>query len=103
MAKRGPRKVNKSQKIRDVLTEKGIDSSPSMVMALLKEKGVSVSAAQVSNVKAAMRLKASGMNGAKVRGGASSDDAIVNAIRFVRSVGSLAAARKALEEVAAIR
>lgn len=103
MAKKARRRVNKSQKIRDVLLgEQGIDASPKAVMEILKASKISVTAAQVSNVKAALRLK-QGKNGARPRGGATGDQALLSAFQFVRSVGSLSAARKALEEVASLR
>lgn len=102
MAKRASKSVNKSQKVRDILTEKGIDTSNKVIMDALKSQGITIGAAQVSNVKAAVRAK-QGMNGARQRGSASGDQAILNAFRFVRSVGGLAAARKALDEVAALR
>lgn len=102
MAKRTRRGVNKSQKIRDVLTEKGIES-PKEVMELLKTQGIKVSAAQVSNVKAAMRGKQAPSGAGKRAAAAGGEQALLSAFRFVKSVGGLSAARKALDEVSSLR
>jgi len=49
------KKVNKAEQIRQVLGTMGMDAAPKDVMAALAAKRIKVSAAQVSNIKAALR------------------------------------------------
>lgn len=62
---RGKRAVNKSDAIRAILKQKP-EAGPAEVCAVLKRRGIQVSSALVSNVKAAMLKKQGG--GAKTNG-----------------------------------
>ncbi|SRR5579871_2963783 len=58
-ADEGGAKVNKSEAIRRVLTEMGIDTSPKVVVERLAQEGIEVKAQVVSVMKGRMRGKAS--------------------------------------------
>ncbi|MBX3411947.1 MAG: hypothetical protein KF708_04455 [Pirellulales bacterium] len=55
--KAGSRGPSKAQAIRDVLNDKGHDTAPKDVIAILAQKKIKVSAAQVSNLKAELARK----------------------------------------------
>ncbi|MGE4102096.1 MAG: hypothetical protein AB7E74_09020 [Pirellulales bacterium] len=102
------KKVNKSQKIRELLeTMGGQDASPSAVVAALKGKGIKVSAAQVSNVKAYAKQGANGRKAsrkaAKSKGNLLSLADLQAAKRLVDQLGSVQAAQSAVGVLAKLR
>jgi hypothetical protein len=60
------RRINKSDKIREVLEEMGHDARPRDVVAALKSRRIKVSPAQVSNVRT--RMAAAGSSGRRRNG-----------------------------------
>jgi len=100
--KAGRRGPSKAQAIRDVLTEKGRDAAPKDVIAILAQKKIKVSAAQVSNLKADLARKAGdytakrGRRSAKVNG-----DLTLSTLMAVKAMadklGGVEKTRRALE------
>jgi hypothetical protein len=95
-------KVNKAAKIRDAFSTLGKDARPKDVIAVLAKKRVRVSSAQVSAIKSKLgngnnRIRQSSQSGDSV-----SLDALLVAKSFVDSVGTVAAARAALDALARI-
>jgi len=102
MAKK--RRINKAQAIRDYLTEHGLDTAPKDVIANFKALRITISAAQVSNIKTEMR----GGNGkASTRGRKAASrldlDALLEANRFVKRAGGINAAKAALDTLAKLQ
>lgn len=99
------RKVNKAAKIREYLSEHGLDTSPKDVMADLKAKRINVSPAQVSNVKTSMRggKPASKPGRPAKRGSAVDLDALMEANRFVKQAGGIESAKRALDTLAKLQ
>lgn len=87
--------VSKAQAIRDEFAAQGIDARPKDIIATLASKGVEVSSAQVSNIKATLGDK----SGRKGRGanGALSIEALLETKKFADSIGGVEVARKAIE------
>jgi hypothetical protein len=105
MAKRAG--VNKSQAIRDAL-KANPDKTPMEIAELLASQHVRVSPTYISNIKSTDKSarkarragKKMGRNGRKRMGnGAVAESPIMAALNFVRSAGSLDAAKQALETV----
>jgi hypothetical protein len=100
---RKPRAKSKSGAVRAYLKKKP-DAGPTEVANALKKKGINISPAHVSNVKAALRKRAEGSSGvartagangrAGRRGRRSSSDSV--------SLGSLLAARRFAESVGGV-
>lgn len=92
------RKVNKAQAIRDTLQSIGPDAKPKDVQAELSKRKITVSAAQVSNVKASLRGKASGggKNGLTV-------DSLLKAKALADKMGGVENAKRALDTLAKLR
>jgi hypothetical protein len=51
-------KINKSQKIRDMFNELGLDTSPKEIVTRLAQRGIKVTGQNVSMIKMRMRKKA---------------------------------------------
>jgi len=87
--------VSKAQAIRDEFAAQGIDARPKDIISSLASKGVEVSSAQVSNIKATLGQKP----GRRGRGanGELSIDALLETKKFADSIGGVEVARKALE------
>lgn len=104
MAKRaGRRKVNKAQAIRDVLNAKGPNTAPKEVMAELANKKISVSAAQVSNVKADLRRKSGGLStNGRGKGGVTLES-LLEAKQLADKLGGVDQAKRALDTLAKLR
>jgi hypothetical protein len=93
------RRINKSEKIREVLEQMGHDARPRDVVATLKARRIKVTPAQVSNVRA--RMEAGGANAKPGNGKFGvSIVALLDAKKLVDEVGSLAAARQTLDALA---
>ena len=101
-ASKEPR-VNKSDFIREALKELGVDAAPKQVIGRLKERGIHVSPAQVSNVKAMLK-RSSGAGRGRAGGGTRiSIDDLVEAKKFAERIGGISAAIRALEALARLR
>ena len=97
--------VNKAQAIRDELKVLGVDASPKEVIARLKKKKITVSPAQVSNVKAAERKGGytNGRKGATIKSATVSIAGLFEAKRLIDATGSVEKARQALETLAKLQ
>jgi hypothetical protein len=105
MAKKAtsPRKArsqNKAQAIRDEFSAQGGTARPKDVIAALKDKGVVVSSAQVSNIKATLFKKKRG--GRKAANGHAGNGAItltalLETKKLASRLGGLAAVKQAVE------
>lgn len=104
-------KINQSEAIRDEFKSRGIKTPPKDIIAALAAKGIDVTPALVSNVRARMLAKKKG--GAKRgrgrvakprRGGQNGDlvsmAALADAKRLIEKTGGVAEARKALDAMA---
>jgi hypothetical protein len=100
MKKRKPRANSKSGAVRAYLKRKP-DAGPTEVSAALKKKGIIISPAHVSNVKAALRKagEASGANGEAVAANGRARRGRKPAARDAVSLGSLLEARRFAERV----
>jgi hypothetical protein len=92
--------VNKAQAIRDEFGVQGADARPRDVRAVLLERGIKVSSAQVSNIKASLRGK--GVKKGRRRAvagsnGAVSVAALLEAKRLAKRMGGVEAAKRALD------
>lgn len=91
------KKVNKSQKIRDMFAEMGSDARGRDVVEALKKKKIVVSPAQVSNIKQSLGKKS----------GRKSDrlnfDILLDAKKLVDKSGGVENAKKALETLAKLQ
>ncbi len=101
MAKK--RRINKAQAIREYLETNGIDTSPKDVIANFKSRRITISAAQVSNIKTELR----GGNSKSTRGRKASGsldlDSLIEANRFVKRAGGIDAAKQALDTLAKLQ
>jgi hypothetical protein len=97
-----PLAINKSQAIREKLSDLGEEARPRDIIAALKSEGVVVSPALVTNVVTRIRRAADQTGDGRVhaRSASVSLEALIEAKRFVRCTGSLKAARAALEALA---
>jgi hypothetical protein len=104
------RKVNKSEAIREYLTDRP-DAGPKEVGTALKKKGIAVQPALVSNVKAALRRKTDG-DGLRLNGrrrGRPGRASMVNvndlllARDFCQRIGGLGPARQAIEALSKLQ
>ena len=97
-----PLAINKSQAIREKLTDLGDEARPRDIIAALKSDGVVVSPALVTNVVTRIKRAADQTGDGKMHGRSAnvSLEALIGAKRFVRCAGSLKAARAALEALA---
>ncbi|HEY4312051.1 MAG TPA: hypothetical protein VGN12_21565 [Pirellulales bacterium] len=87
--------VNKAQAIRDEFSAQGIGARPKDIIATLKSKGVEVSSAQVSNIKATFgAAKGRGRHGAN---GALSVELLVEAKKLADRLGGVEITKRALE------
>lgn len=104
MAKRaGRRKVNKAQAIRGVLNAKGIETATKDVVAELAEKKITVSAAQVSNVKADVRRKSGGLSTTGRGKGNLTLESLLEAKQLADKLGGVDQAKRALDTLAKLR
>ena len=89
----------KAQAIRDEFSSRGASARPKDVIAALKSKGVVVSSAQVSNIKASLGKKKRGRKAAAAHSsnGMISLDILVEAKKLAARIGGIDAARKALD------
>ena len=97
--KRRPRSSSKAQAIRDELAAQGPKARPKDVIAVLESKGISVSSAQVSNIKATLRNHKAGRKSRGVNG-ALSLESLVEAKKLADRLGGVEAARYAIEALA---
>lgn len=101
MARKKAPPVNKSQAIRDHLIANP-DSRPKDVVEALAAKGITVQPSAVSNVKTKMSqpVRSTSKRG---KGAASKrsvgDDAVLSAKKFAAEVGSIEAAKEALDRL----
>jgi soluble cytochrome b562 len=102
MARSKREAVNKSQAIRDAL-EAHPDKSPSEIAEELKAKGLNVNAQYVSTIKSNAKAKGRRMLVRRRRPGRNGLGPMGAALQFIREVGSLEAAKSALETVEEIR
>lgn len=99
--KTGRGRINKAQAIRDTLAVMGRDSAPKDVIAELATKKITVSAAQVSNVKAELARKAAGGTG-KGKGDLTVAT-LLEAKQLADKLGGVEQARRALDTLARLR
>ncbi len=95
---RGPRENSKAQAIRDQFEALGVNARPKDVIAALAAKGIKVSSAQVSNLKA--RHGKGKKRGAKVGAGTNGSftlEALVDAKKLADRLGGVESARKLLD------
>ncbi|HEY4313328.1 MAG TPA: hypothetical protein VGN12_28015 [Pirellulales bacterium] len=92
-------KVNKAAKIRETFERLGPGARPKDVIADLAAAKIEVSSAQVSNIKATM-----GGNGrGKGKSGSISIEDLLNAKKFIASLGSVERAQNALAALAKLQ
>jgi hypothetical protein len=92
--------VNKAQEIRNEFGTQGADARPKDVIAALAAKGIKVSSAQVSNIKAKLGGKRKRKAGRKARAssnGAVSLAALLDAKRLAQKMGGVEQAKRALD------
>lgn len=89
-------KINKAEKIRETLEKLGADARTKDVIATLKAQKITVAAAQVSNIKAALRGPKKAKRGHNGHGDLISLAGLQAAKKLVESLGSVEAAQKAL-------
>jgi hypothetical protein len=99
---RKPRSESKAQAIRDEFAAQGRKARPKNVIAALEAKGVSVSSAQVSNIKAALSKRKPGRKAHAGHGsnGAISLASLVEAKKLADRLGGIELARHAIEALA---
>ena len=103
--------VNKAQSIRDTFEAMGIRTRPKAVIAMLAEKGIAVSAAQVSNIKSSLLHKKKAKPATTSREAKASLPSVdgigvrtlLEAKKFVESAGGVEQARLAIEVLAKLR
>lgn len=95
--------VNKSEEIRNVFRSKGPEFRPKDLIAHLASKGIDVSPAQVSNVKAALYKSGGPRRRGRPSGGGVSVNALQQAKALVDQVGSVTAAKQALDVLESLR
>jgi len=94
----GPRSGSKAQAVRDEFAAQGASARPKDVIAALKEKGISVAPAQVSNIKATLGKTSGGKKKGAV-GGAKGEftlDSLLEAKKLAEKLGGVEVALKAL-------
>ncbi|HEY1600863.1 MAG TPA: hypothetical protein VGG64_14745 [Pirellulales bacterium] len=93
---------SKAQAIRDEFTSQGAGARPKDVIANLKAKGIEVSSAQVSNIKATLGTVKHGRkhNGKAGSNGTLSIEALLEAKKLADRIGGIEAARHAIEALA---
>lgn len=89
--KRGP--VNKAQAIRDEFSTQGLEARPKDIIAALKAKGVDVSSAQVSNIKATFGRPKRGPGAS----GPLSLELLMEAKKLADRLGGIEVTRRAIE------
>lgn len=96
-------KINKAAKIRETLEKLGHDARPKDIIATLAEQKITVAAAQVSNIKAA--LKGGTSNGHAKRNGSDkiSISELQTAKQFADKFSSIEAAKHALDVLGKLR
>lgn len=108
MAKKRGNGANKSELIRQAM-DQGIDSPREIAVHLKDQHGIEVTPAYVSTIKSNMKRKSAGstskVRGTRVRKAASqmSDSGLTSGIEFIRAVGGLENARKALDLIEEIK
>ncbi|HVU90535.1 MAG TPA: hypothetical protein VHD36_24650 [Pirellulales bacterium] len=85
--------VNKAQAIRDEFSSQGMETRPKDIIASLKSKGIDVSSAQVSNIKATFGRPRRG-HGAN---GALSVELLMEAKKLADRLGGIDVTRRAIE------
>src|SRR5262245_8856766 len=95
--RRGPRENSKAQAIRDQFASLGAKARPKDVIAALKAKGIVVSSAQVSNIKASQRKGKSRGKAARAADGTFTLEALVDAKKLADRLGGVEAARELLD------
>ncbi len=97
----GRKRINKAEKIRAAFESMGLDTRPRDIIAALKAERVSVSSAQVSNVRARLSAVSSVPKKRKPSsGGGVSLSALHAAKALLDEAGSLDAARQTLAALA---
>lgn len=91
--------VNKAQAIRDEFSSQGIGARPKDIIATLKSKGIAVSSAQVSNIKATFG-QPKGTRGRHGANGVLSVDLLVEAKKLADRLGGIEVTRRALDALA---
>lgn len=86
--------MSKAQAIRDYFSEHGLNTRPKDVISGLKNKGIVVAPAQVSNIKKAMRGKPESETGLNL---------LIEASRFIKQAGGLDAAKRALDTLTTLQ
>ena len=102
VGRRKSKSVNKAQAIRDEFTSQGPSTRPKDVIAALKARGIVVSSAQVSNVKASMGKKKRGPKArpSHATNGMLSLEVLLEAKKLAARVGGVETARRALDVLA---
>jgi hypothetical protein len=97
--RRKPRAGSKAQAIRDEFSSQGASARPKDVISALKAKGISVSSAQVSNIKSTLGKKKRGRKAGAGHGtnGTLSLESLLEAKKLAERVGGVEIARQALE------
>jgi hypothetical protein len=95
-------KVNKAAKIRETFERLGPGARPKDVIAELAAAKIEVSSAQVSNIKATLGGPFTNGRGKRKSGSISIDD-LVNAKKFIASLGSVERAQNALAALAKLQ
>ena len=97
--RRRPRAGSKAQAIRDEFSSQGASARPKDIISALKAKGISVSSAQVSNIKTTLGKKKRGRKASAAHGanGMLTLESLLEAKKLADRVGGVAVARQALE------
>lgn len=100
MAKKKPSTVNKSKAIREEFQAHGLQTRPKDIIAALAAKGIDVTAAHVSNVKATL-VSGGGARSSRRNGkGEVAIDDLLAAKQLVDRMGGLERAKKAIDALA---
>jgi hypothetical protein len=98
--RRKSRSGSKAQAIRDEFAAQGATARPKNVIAALKAKGISVSSAQVSNIKAGLRKPGRKAHAGHGTNGTISLTSLLEAKKLAERLGGVEVARQAIEALA---
>jgi hypothetical protein len=97
------KKINKAAKIRETLEKLGRDARNKDVIATLAEQKITVAPAQVSNIKAALHGGVSNGRGKRTGVEKISIASLQSAKKLIDEVGSIEAAKHALDVLGKLR
>jgi hypothetical protein len=91
---------NKAQIVRDAFKKLGIDASAKDVQEYAETNGVSVAAAQISNLRTKLKGGSSPSKGAKAKNGVITADELVSVRQMAEKLGGVVRAKELLDILA---